>query len=416
MATQYQKRIAAEGQVSKFCLYTFLKNLKLFEPFLVIFLLNQGLKLVEIGLLYSAREAAIFLTEIPSGVIADLWGRKRELMSCFFFYVLSFFLFYIGHSFGMFLGAMILFGFAEALRSGTHKAMIYSWLEHEGHYSERTYIYAKARSFSMWGGAAAGLIGAGLLLWTGRIRLVFLLTAIPYVLDFFLVASYPDYMNKPRGERKFRVLYTSTIRILKGALAPGLLRRTLVNSSTYEGIFRSVRDYIQPILETILLGYLVHGSLKPDQSLYLVLGLSYFTIYFFSAIAASQSFRWKETYGAKVSVNRMFLGLGILCLLTGLFIQQGILVLLTFFLLFVISHTRRPLMVSILGGLIDEESRATLFSVESQIKSLVIVVLAPILGAIADYAGIQVMLIILGLLVLLLSVLIRIPNKKRKFL
>jgi MFS family permease len=416
MATQYQKRIAADRQVSKFCLYTFLKNLKLFEPFLMIFLLNQGLKLVEIGLLYSAREAAILLTEIPSGVIADLWGRKRELMSCFFFYVLSFFLFYQGHSFSMFLGAMILFGFAEALRSGTHKAMMYSWLEHEGYYSERTYIYARVRSFSMWGGAVAGLVGAGFLLLTGKIRLVFLLTSIPYILDFLLVASYPEYMNQTRGERKLRVLWNSTVHTLKVALAPGSLRRVLVNSSIYEGVFRSVRDYIQPILETILLGYLVYESLEVDQRLYLVLGLSYFTIYFFSAIAASQSFHWKETYGAKVSVNRMFFGLGILCLLTGIFIQYGILALLAFFMLFVMSHARRPLMVSILGGLIDEDSRATIFSVESQIKSLVIVVLAPILGAIADYAGIQVMLIVLGLLVLLLSVLIRIPNRKRKFL
>ena len=44
------------GQYYKFCAYGFLKNLKFYEPFLILFFLEKGLTFLQIGVLYAIRE------------------------------------------------------------------------------------------------------------------------------------------------------------------------------------------------------------------------------------------------------------------------------------------------------------------------------------------------------------------------
>ena len=46
-------------QFYKFCLYGFLKNLRFYEPFLMLFFLEKGLDFLQIGTLHAAREICI---------------------------------------------------------------------------------------------------------------------------------------------------------------------------------------------------------------------------------------------------------------------------------------------------------------------------------------------------------------------
>ena len=59
----------------RFCLYGFLKNQRYYESFLVLAFLEKGLSFFVIGLLVAFREVAVNIMEIPSGAIADVWGR-----------------------------------------------------------------------------------------------------------------------------------------------------------------------------------------------------------------------------------------------------------------------------------------------------------------------------------------------------
>ncbi len=93
------REIKKDKQVWKFCFYGFLKNLKFFEPYLLIYLINLGMSLFNIGILYAIREAVVYIFEVPSGIIADTYGKKKELMICFTFYVISFAFFFIANNF-----------------------------------------------------------------------------------------------------------------------------------------------------------------------------------------------------------------------------------------------------------------------------------------------------------------------------
>jgi len=100
----------------KFQLYGFLKNLRFFDPFIILFFREMGLSFLQIGVLYSIREVSTNALEIPTGVIADSFGRRRAMLFSFSSYLVSFGLFYAFHSFWVYALAMVAFAFGDGFR------------------------------------------------------------------------------------------------------------------------------------------------------------------------------------------------------------------------------------------------------------------------------------------------------------
>ena len=121
--------IIRDKQYYKFCAYGFLKNLRFFDAFLILFLLEKGLNFTQIGVLYALREIIINVFEIPSGIFADTYGRKISLVNSLILYIISFIIFYLSSEFYLFSIAFISFGIGDAFRSGTHKGMIMQYLK-----------------------------------------------------------------------------------------------------------------------------------------------------------------------------------------------------------------------------------------------------------------------------------------------
>jgi len=191
------ENVKYKTQIFKFGAYGFLKNLRFFEPYLLYYLtIISGLTLFQVGILFSIREIIIYLFEIPSGVIADRYGKKTELVICFVFYIASFLIFYIATEYYMFIIAMALFGFGEAFRSGTHKAMIMQYLDKNNVVSSKSKIYGQTRSMSLLGSMTMSIVSIIFIIWLPEVRMLFLLSIVPYVLDLLLIISYPKYMNE----------------------------------------------------------------------------------------------------------------------------------------------------------------------------------------------------------------------------
>ena len=153
-------------QYLKFCMYGFLKNLRFFDAFFILFLVDKGVSYTQIGILYAVREISTNLLELPSGILADSFGRKTSLAASFVFYISSFILFYLFNDFWIFLIAFMLFGVGEAFRSGTHKGMIMDYLKIKGWEDKAIYFYGHTRSWSQKGSALSALL-AGALVFSG---------------------------------------------------------------------------------------------------------------------------------------------------------------------------------------------------------------------------------------------------------
>mgnify|MGYP001823756559 CR=1 FL=1 len=87
------------------------------------------------------------------------------------------------------------------------------------------------------------------------------------------------------------------MRHLKDALAAAweqsLLRRLVLESMGFEGFFKVVKDYLQPILETtaapLTAALLLSDSLSEQQQVSLLVGPVYFVLYLLSAVASRKA-------------------------------------------------------------------------------------------------------------------------------
>ena len=175
----------------RFSLYGFLKNQRYFEPFLVLAFLDKGLSFFLIGLLIAFREATVNILEIPSGAMADVWGRRSAMMVSFASYIVSFAIFGAAEGAPALFLAMFFFGVGETFRTGTHKAMIFAWLRLEGRTGEKTKFYGYTRSWSKFGSAVSVVLAAVFVVVSDSYAYVFYLAIIPYVLGIVNFLGYP---------------------------------------------------------------------------------------------------------------------------------------------------------------------------------------------------------------------------------
>ncbi len=118
-------KIKLNNPLVKLALYLGLVWFTFWQPVIVIFWLKNGLTMSSIMLLKSLHGIAVLLLEVPTGVIADRYGAKRLFIYASILYVISLFVYAVGHSFLIFLIAELIAAFGTALVSGR---CIHSWI------------------------------------------------------------------------------------------------------------------------------------------------------------------------------------------------------------------------------------------------------------------------------------------------
>ncbi|GAB6109766.1 MFS transporter [Fusibacter bizertensis] len=400
--------IKADFQIKKFCMYGFFKNLKFFEPYLLIYLLGMGLNMFQVGLLFAVREGITYVFEVPSGIIADHYGKKKELLACFTFYIISFVFFFMGNDFVVLAIGMIFFGLGEAFRSGTHKAMILTYLEHKGWYEHKGFVYGRTRSFSLLGSSLSAFLSILFVLQLPALKWIFLICIIPYLIDFFLILSYPDFLDEKRQtEKSIKAFWKLSLHQIKSIFNNHALNKIMISASSYDGVFKTIKDYIQPILSMLLFaaGASALFSLDNDQSLKVYLGLIYGVFYIFSSYVSKNIYRLTKKWNAIFVFEKLYdlMGILLIFLAIAVFRKQLIFAIAIYFSLYLMMDARRPVFVDVSSDYMDREQRATVLSIESQFKALFMVVLSPLFGWIADQFSISILFMGIGIFLLTVS-------------
>ncbi|HOO43872.1 MAG TPA: hypothetical protein PKU69_02265, partial [Bacillota bacterium] len=282
---------------------------------------------------------------------------------------------------------MFLFGLGEAFRSGTHKAMIMQYMDHNDIKAAKVKIYGGTRSMSMLGSMTMSLISIVFVIWLPEVRYLFLLSIIPFILDLLLVMSYPKYLNKAESTGfNLKEFIVESYRSVKYCFTDKKVRRLLFESASFQGGFKSIKDYIQPIILSITMSVVLFSSLSADDNLKVYIGIIYAFIYLVSSITSKNAHKVVERHDDRSILNITWLISGAIMLVLSFFLHSLLVVFLVFVLFYVILNIRRPLMVDLIGEATDPTRRASVMSVESQLTSLLIAIFAPILGFIADYS------------------------------
>lgn len=112
--------------MKKYIPKTFLENfgLGLTIAYSVIWPLEMGLTLTQVAVIQSCMFITSILFEVPTGILADNFGKKYSLILGLFFNVLGFITISLGHSFLTFLLGGILVGVSRSFSSGAEEAYI----------------------------------------------------------------------------------------------------------------------------------------------------------------------------------------------------------------------------------------------------------------------------------------------------
>ncbi|MDI3523762.1 MULTISPECIES: MFS transporter [unclassified Kosmotoga] len=400
-----------DRQFYKFAAYGFLKNLRFFEPFLILFFREMGLSFLQIGMLFSIREIATNLLELPTGLVADIYGRRISMLFSMTSYIISFIIFYFFPNFYIYALAMVLFAFGEAFRTGTHKAMILEYLRMNKILDKRVEYYGSTRAASQLGSAINSLIAAAIVFYSGNYKVVFLAATLPYIFNLINLATYPKELDgeiKKTGKRE-------TFKEFFGIFKNKDSLKGIMNSSIFDAFFKTVKEYLQPVLKSLALSLPVMLAFSNNERTAVVVGIVYFFIYLATSYASKNASKVAKKIGNKEkAINITYLLGAVLIILSGvsqrLNFQIGAVIF--FLILFVIENIRRPLNVAYISEKISHKTMASGLSAESQLKTLLTAVLAPTIGFLADKITIGGALVVCGFVMSIFYLLIRLREEK----
>lgn len=367
-------------------LYRFLGNLAFWMPIWVIYLQEvRGLSLTQIGLIDASFWLVGALSEVPTGVVADVWSRKTSLLLGLALQIVALLLYGLAPSWLWILIASIVWGIALSFTSGAAEALIYDTLCEMGREEEYTTVSGRALMLRQSAWVLAGLLGGWLAAWD--LRLPYLLTALLGLVVMGLAAR----LQEPpmRGEGEARPSYWHTIRqAARQAGSSPAVRFALGYGAVFPlASFTVGMLFLQP--HALALGIPVAG-----------MGLVMVLVRGAGIIGGAQAGRIVGWAGE----NR-WLTLAPLLVIGGLLllsVTHSLWGLLLLALIIGVSATASPALEGLLLRSTAPSVRATMFSAQSLLFTLLVAAVQPVLGYLGDHYHLSTAYAFLGGLMSLL--------------
>jgi len=202
----------------------------LWVPIWVVFLQRKGLSLSEIGLLEAGAWVLTAAVEIPTGAIADRWGRKTSIALGSLAYSIAMFLILADALSPAFLLGYALWNSSFAFVSGADSALLYDSLKADGRASEAAKQSGRYAAIEQGSQGIAALLGAALA--TVDITLCFTICGVLGLVATALVLSVKE---PPQfSEQEERLGYWANLRTAIGIAARhGAVRSLLLLSAAF---------------------------------------------------------------------------------------------------------------------------------------------------------------------------------------
>ena len=361
--------------------------------FWILFFIQNGLSLLQIGLLESIFHGTSLLCEIPSGMLADRFSYKTNLYLARLSSIGSSILILFGQgNFWIYAIAMMVNAWSYNFDSGTSTAFLFDSAVEAGQKDRylqiSSFLSGVAEVTRTLGTVVAGFFIHGALAWTYLIAIG--LSFLSIVLIYL--------MKEPMAKREKNEALTFKTIVLqvrkewheKPVLFYWMMTYQLVGTLMCMFYFY----YQQKISD--LAGWQV--------SLVMLIGsgLNLIAVYVASQI------------GKKWNSNRVF---PTLVALTGLalllvFFGTPFAFLLVYLLTNTLYAAYQPIYFNDLQGYLPSSVRATMLSINSMLFSLSMIVIFPLTGWLIDYWGLVAVFLVLGIILLLTYPILRIGLKR----
>lgn len=388
------------SQIHKFYLTEFLKTQRYYIPIIILFLQFHKLNYTEIFLLYAIESAAVFLLEVPSGVVADQFGKKNSLIFARAILIPAYVIFAIADNFWLFLPAMLLMAVNKAFKSGTNKAFIYDYLAQQRPDVAHSEVFGKSKFWARMGEAAASA-GGGFIAVKWGYNAVFLVAILPAVVNLINVLTY----SKIKEEHKidsisFAAHFSHTGRALQEIIKKKIVTRLILNSSLLVFCIEAAEKFFQP--------YMLQTQIPIEW-----FGPIYAAIFILTAFGSRYAYLLEKRFSRPGIINSSgWLVLIPLIVIGFRFISPAGIGL--FFLVLFIKNIRRPAMITELNNHISQKNRATILSVDSLFRALFQLLLLPVIGYISDTYSIYIAVLVLCFFMAATQIWVAIPGPGRR--
>jgi MFS family permease len=346
-------------------------------PVILIFYNANNLSTRHLFYIQAAYSLTIVLFELPTGYLADIWGRKNTLVVGAFFGFAGYMMYSLTSGFIYFLIAEVMLGIGQSFMSGTDTAMLYDTMI--GLKKEDQYLKVEGRMTSVgnFAEAISGILGGLLAVYSPRLPFIcqacFALVAIPAALT----------LVEPKiSLAQHKPLFNDLLIAYRNALFKNkALQRNLFISSIIGASTLTMAWFVQPYFKTINLPIALYGVC------WSVLNASV-------GIAALSAFRFERWFGE----NKMIVGIVFLTTLgyLSLFAFQAYWALCFILLFYLVRGIATPLLKDSINRLISSDTRASILSLRNLIIRGIFSTVAPIAGWIADKIELPTALLFAG--------------------
>ena len=357
-----------------------LYNLMFFLPTWVIYLQERhGLSLTQVTLINMAFWLTMALTEVPTGAVADTYGRKQSMLLGFALCSISVAVFGWAPNFALLMIANSIWGMAMTFLSGADMAFFFDTLQAIGRQHEYPRLRGQLSAVSLIGAAVGNFLGGFLA--TRSLEAPFMAYSFVLGLAFLIGLGLKE---APRSIDQETQKPASTSKILRLAWVAIQSQRNLQFILLYSNFLPLANmlittTFIQPHMREIGIPLAWMGVV--------VFGLS--MVRMAGSISA----------GKLSQLGRVWLWIAPCMLVSGLVclaLIPNIVGVSLFSLSIFGSIASRPLIEGLILQSAPQSARATIFSADNLIFRLILTVFEPATGIMADRFGLPSAFLILA--------------------
>lgn len=388
-------------------IYCFLKNFDISSSIWVLYMVYKGMSLWQIGIVEGIFHLTSFLFELPTGVMADLLGRKKVIIAGRICSALSSILCLFGNSMWHFAFAFAISAIGYNLNSGSEEALIYDSMKFSGQECKYMKVNSRLNVIIEIASGMAIVIGGVLAEYS---------YPLCYAISVFIamLAIVPAILFVEPDSKIEELSH-------KGSFNDG---RNVFSLKKGKNITRDIKNHFKicdeiirsdPKLRKILLYYPMVFTFYTvvffyGQEYFSLLGMNKIEISIImllasimSCIGAFSSEKFLSRFGNRGKyLASSLMGIGIIVMSRNILIVS----IISFVIISYANAVLYPIQSQSINELIPSRHRATIISVDSMIFSMMMIILFPICGLVADYTNIHAVYLALGVLQLLIMLII----------
>ena len=356
-------------------------------PIIVLFFQEHGLSLTEVMILQAIYSLSVALFEIPSGYIADIFGRKQTIVFSTIFSFIGFLVFSFYGGFYAFALAQVLVGIGGSLMSGSDIAIIYDTLLETKSKTSYTKIEGRNYAIGNFSEAAAGILGGFLAVGSLYLPIYVQTSILFFSIPIALTLVEPTIHEENKLDRSFRAI----MEVVKFSLVDNTRLRWLIIYSSAMGVATlSMAWFAQPFFKEVGVPLAYFGILW--AGLNFSVGLTSFN---------SHQFDKKENNHKML----IYLSLGMITSFILLGFNSSMFGLVFILIIYLLRGLVTPILRNAINENTTSNKRATVLSIRSFIIRISFAICAPILGYIAENYSLSNSFYVLALVVGVFSLL-----------